>query len=142
MSTGRERSNANLRPGGRGFDARERREGVLAAQVKAAEEREKTASMHAAAQDNPNEVVRRLFAAAARVAERAYDKASSTGKFDSHLIDVSKEARQLADRCLEIIRAEGELAQADAILAEMDTRTEAIAAVLEESLRPAADPAA
>lgn len=100
-----------------------------------------TESMYRDAEDSPYLVVRRLFAAASRAAERGYDRWNRTGQRDPHLIEVSREARQLADRYLEVLREQGEMARADEVLAALDARLETTASRLEKVLVPALDPA-
>lgn len=92
----------------------------------------------AAMNDRPVDLYRELQSDAAKAALRAYRKYNQTGKLDPKLTEVSREARQLTDRLIELIDREGASAQADAFFAEVFGRVESFAPGLAELAKPLA----
>lgn len=94
------------------------------------------------AREDPTAVIRELFAEASKAAVEMYRKFNRSGRKESvrDLMDASREARQLADRLLDLIRAEGDAAQAQQFLATLHSRVEALAPLLADDARPLAHP--
>lgn len=91
----------------------------------------------------PSLVIEELFAEAAKFAVGRLKKMNRVkGEIARSDIEVVRETRQLADRAFEIISARGQVAAADALLATVDTRLEAVASVLERCARAFEPPAA
>lgn len=86
---------------------------------------------------------RELQAEAAKTALRQYRRFNMTGKGNERLmIEASREARQLTDRLIELIAAEGAATQAEQFFAGLQDRVEALAPLLADSANPlAASPA-
>jgi len=82
---------------------------------------------------------RELQGEAAKTALRMFRKYNNSNKGDPRLLtEASREARQLTDRLLELIAAEGAAAQADEFLADIQRRVEATAPLLVEVAHPIA----
>jgi hypothetical protein len=90
----------------------------------------------AALNDRPIDLYRELQADAAKAALRAYRKYNQTGKLDPKLTEVSREARQLTDRLIELIDREGVAAHAEAFFAEVFGRVESFAPGMAELAKP------
>lgn len=116
MSTGRERSNENLKKGGRNFRGDERTKALAKHEQRIAE-----------ATAEPALAIRRMFFASAEAATKLYNKLNRSGVHDPQLISVSRECRQLADRVLELDLSGEREAEADNILGLMDDKIAEIA---------------
>lgn len=88
------------------------------------------------AMGDPDDVTMELFKEAGKAALRGYRKLNRTGKSEHvrQVIEASKEARQLAEVCRDIIRARGQAAESERVFAEMARRISA--AGLVEGPRP------
>ena len=85
--------------------------------------------------DDPDDVTLELFKEASLAALRGYRKANrQRGEPNRQQIEASKEARQLAEVCRDIIRARGAATEARRFFTEMASRI--TAANLEEGPRP------
>lgn len=126
-------------PGG-GFMSPEGRARGLAAQAATrATKAEREARIDAS--EDPWTVISTLFKSAGKLTITMYDKANRTNKVEDRrfFMEASRETRLLADRCLELIRERGTMAEADDLLEAMDARLEETSARLEASLAPVAE---
>jgi hypothetical protein len=109
LSTGRERSNENLKRGQQKFKGTERGEALARQDRILAENAE-----------DPAVAIRRMFIAAAQASLHSWQKLNRSGVHDPQLIPVSRECRQLAERVLEHDLMSGQNAEVEHILRLMD----------------------
>lgn len=110
----------------------------------AAEREATSAELERLAHDDPSAVIRVLFKESALAATEMYRRFNRSGRKDGarDLIDASREARQLADRLLALIEAEGSAAEAEQFLATVQARVEALAPRLADTAQPLVAPPA
>ena len=108
-----------------------------------AEDREQRDLIDREARDDPDAVLEIMFAEAAKfTAGRLRKLNRQKGPIERTEVEMIRETRQLADRTWEIRQAKGATAPAVALVATLDSRLAAVAAVLEGRSRPFESPEA
>jgi len=122
-TSGRDRSNSNLKRGNKDFGREVKGDNFQAARAAQDKNRASDARIVEAAQDSPDDAILELFTEASRAAARGLRKWNQRGGEPSRqTIEATREARQLAISAAEILRSRGRSEEAESFFAEMEAR--------------------